>query len=151
MKKFSRAKTLNYLCFLYDIVAGQVSAASSTARWSSRVDSTEHPEFRSYLSGELRNVRVPHRTVNSQEIHHVVQGYLAIFKIPRRPRADLTRIHTLDGTRTGRAICVLDPCVTRADGYRSPVGPNIHLQQQRPLKFPNTQLAKPMKEGTETS
>ena len=33
-----------------DIVAGRVSAASTTARWSSRVDSAEHPESRSYLS-----------------------------------------------------------------------------------------------------
>ena len=29
---------------------GQVSAASMTARWSSRVGSTEHPEFRSCSS-----------------------------------------------------------------------------------------------------
>ena len=27
-------------------------------------------------------------------------------------------IHTLDGARTGRAVSVLEPCVTRADGYR---------------------------------
>ena len=33
-----------------DIVVGRVSAASTTARWSSRVGSTEHPESRSYLS-----------------------------------------------------------------------------------------------------
>ena len=32
------------------IVVDRVSAASTTARWSGRVDSTEHPESRSYLS-----------------------------------------------------------------------------------------------------
>ena len=31
-------------------VVGRVSATSMTARWSSRVGSTEHPESRSYLS-----------------------------------------------------------------------------------------------------
>ena len=32
------------------VLQNRVSAASTTARWSSRVDSTEHPESRSYLS-----------------------------------------------------------------------------------------------------
>ena len=34
----------------------RASVASTTARWSSRVDSAEHPEFRSYLSENYRTV-----------------------------------------------------------------------------------------------
>ena len=97
-----------------------MSAASMTARWSRRVDSAEHPEFRSYFFGKLRKVRVPYRTVKHQYFYHVVQGYSPIFKIPRYPRGDLPSLHTLDGTRTERAASVLEPCATRAVDHRDP-------------------------------
>ena len=76
---------LVFKCFcISDILFwGRVSAASTTARWSRRVDSADHPGFRSYFFGKLRKVRVPYRTVKCQYFYHVVQGYLPIFKIPR--------------------------------------------------------------------
>ena len=48
-----------------NIVVGRVSATSTTARWSSRVGSTEHPESRSYLSDNSEGT-IPYRTVNRQ-------------------------------------------------------------------------------------
>ena len=111
---------IKYLFSPLYIVAGRVSATSTTARWSRIVDSADHPEFRSYFFGKLRRVRVPYRTVKRQYFYHVVQGYLPIFKIPRDPRGDLPSLHTLDGTRTERAASVLEPCVTWADGHRDP-------------------------------
>ena len=132
------------------MLQGRISATSTTARWSSRVGSTDHPEFRSYFFGKLREVRVPYRTVKRQYFYHVVQGYLSIFKIPRDPRGDLPSLHTLDSTRTERAAGVLEPCVTRADGHQSPVGPNVPLRRHNGLaNFPTCSTLSQWRKGHE--
>ena len=125
MKDNIRLELVPLDCALNCALTAQNGAAS-------RVDSADHPEFRSYLFGKLRKVRVPYRTVKHQYFYHVVQGYLPIFKIPRDPHGDLPSLHTLDDTRTERDASVLEPCAARADGHRASVGPNVPLQRQQP-------------------
>ena len=136
--------------YMYVLLRGRVSAKSTTTRWSSRVGSTDRPEFRSYLFGKLRKSTGPFRTVKRQYFYHVGQGYLPIFKIHRCPRGDLPSLHTLDGTRTERATSVLEPCVTREDGHQSPVGPDVPLRRHNGLaNFPTRSTLSQWRKGHE--
>ena len=85
------------------LLRGRASAASTTARWSSRVGLTDHPEFRSYLFGKLRKST---GRLNDREASIFLPrgtGLFANFQNTYRPRGDLPSLHTLDGTRMERA------------------------------------------------
>jgi len=53
---------------------GRVSVVSTTARGSSSVGSTEHPEFRSYLSDKSERSRVPYRIVTEPDPSRTPSG-----------------------------------------------------------------------------
>ena len=78
-----------YVCiYIYCYGAGYRPRARPTARWSSRVDSTEHPESRSYLSENSEGTG-PFPVSESSIIPPRGTGFLPIFKIPRDPRGKL--------------------------------------------------------------
>ena len=128
---------------------GRVSVASTTARWSSRVGSTEHPECRSYLSDKSESTG-PLQDHESPIIRPHGVGLIASFNIPKYPRGKATGgIHTLGRPRAERAVTVLEPCVTRADGYR---GPSVQMYNYgNGLPNSRSQCGKPMVERTRTS
>ena len=70
---------------------GRASATSTTARWSSRVGSTDRPEFRSYLFGKLRKSTAPLLDRSSPIDRPRGVGSIANFNLPKYPRGPTYR------------------------------------------------------------
>ena len=106
------------------MLRGRASAASTTASWSSRVSSTDRPEFRSYLFGKLWSCTGPLLDRSSPIDRPRGVGSIANFNLPKYPRGSNYRGNSPSTAPVrNEPLSVHVPCAIRAVSSPSSVGP----------------------------